>query len=56
MNEFIKKSILDYVDSNSESEPKILKELNKETHLKILNPRMLCSGYQGRILSLISNK
>ena len=33
---------------------KILKELNKETHLKILNPRMLCSGYQGRILSLIS--
>lgn len=54
MNEFIKKSILDYVDSNSESEPKILKELNKETHLKILNPRMLCSGYQGRILSLIS--
>ena len=54
MNEFIKKSILDYVDSNSESEPKILKDLNKETHLKILNPRMLCSGYQGRILSLIS--
>ena len=54
MNEFINKDILDYVELNSQQEPTLLKELNKETHLKILNPRMLCSSYQGRVLSIIS--
>ena len=54
MNEFINKNILEYIESNSQLEPILLKELNKETHLKILNPRMLSGSYQGRILSLIS--
>ena len=54
MNEFINKDIQDYVESNSQLEPDILKELNRETHLKILNPRMLSGSYQGRLLSLIS--
>lgn len=54
MNEFINKDILDYVELNSQQEPTLLKELNKETHLKILNPIMLCSSYQGRVLSIIS--
>ena len=54
MNEFINKDILDYVELNSQQEPTLLKELNKETNLKILNPRMLCSSYQGRVLSIIS--
>ena len=54
MNEFINKDILDYVKLNSQQEPTLLKELNKETHLKIPNPRMLCSSYQGRVLSIIS--
>jgi predicted O-methyltransferase YrrM len=54
MNEFINKDIQDYVESNSQLEPEILKELNRETHLKILNPRMLSGSYQGRLLSLIS--
>ena len=54
MNEFINKNILEYIESNSQLEPILLKELNKETHLKIINPRMLSGSYQGRILSLIS--
>ena len=54
MNEFINKDILEYVESNSQIEPTLLKELNRETHLKILNPRMLSGSYQGRILSMIS--
>tara|TARA_B100001996_G_scaffold18054_3_gene14865 strand:+ start:622 stop:1263 length:642 start_codon:yes stop_codon:yes gene_type:complete len=54
MNEFINKEILNYVELNSQQEPTLLKELNKETNLKILNPRMLCSSYQGRVLSIIS--
>ena len=40
--------------SKSSKEPKILNDLNRETHLKILNPRMLSGHYQGRILSLVS--
>ena len=40
--------------SKSTKEPKILNDLNRETHLKILNPRMLSGHYQGRILSLVS--
>ena len=54
MNEFINKDILNYVELNSQQEPTLLNELNKETNLKILNPRMLCSSYQGRVLSIIS--
>jgi len=54
MNEFTNKEILNYVKLNSQEEPTLLKELNKETNLKILNPRMLCSSYQGRVLSIIS--
>jgi predicted O-methyltransferase YrrM len=54
MNEFINKDIQDYIESNSQLESDILKELNRETHLKILNPRMLSGSYQGRLLSIIS--
>ena len=41
MKNFIDKKIFDYTLSKSSDEPEILKELNRETHLKILNPRML---------------
>ena len=54
MIDFIDKDLLKYVDSNSQNEPQILKELNRETHLKVLNPRMLSGSYQGRLLSLLS--
>lgn len=54
MIDFIDKDILNYVESNSQNEPQVLKELNRETHLKVLNPRMLSGSYQGRLLSLLS--
>jgi len=54
MNDFINKEILDYVELFSQKEPYILKELNRETNLKVLNPRMLSGAYQGRVLSMIS--
>ena len=54
MIDFIDKDILNYVESNSQNEPQLLKELNRETHLKVLNPRMLSGSYQGRLLSLLS--
>ena len=54
MNNFINKEIFEYVELFSQKEPKLLKELNRETNLKVLNPRMLSGAYQGRILSMIS--
>ena len=54
MNNFINTGILKYSEINSQKEPILLKELNRETHLKILNPRMLSGAFQGRLISLIS--
>lgn len=51
---FIPEKIDDYVVRHSEDEPELLKQLSRETHQKILQPRMLTGHYQGRILSMIS--
>ena len=52
--EFISEKIAEYLLQNSDKEPEILSKLNKETHQKILQPRMLSGHLQGRFLSLIS--
>ena len=54
MNEFIDEELYEYLIKHSSEEPEHLKKLNKETHLKILNPRMLSGHIQGRLLSLIA--
>ena len=51
---FISEKLNDYIKTHSNKESDLLKELSRETKLKILNPRMLCGSYQGRILSMIS--
>ncbi|MDA8768721.1 O-methyltransferase, partial [Winogradskyella sp.] len=38
----------------SETEPKLLQQLTRETYQKILQPIMLSGPYQGRVLSMIS--
>lgn len=52
--DFLPEKIDDYVVAHSQVEPQILKELNRETWQKILNPRMLSGGFQGRVLSMLS--
>ena len=52
--DFISEKLAEYLSQNSDKEPKILSKLNKETHQKILQPRMLSGHIQGRFLSLIS--
>ena len=52
--DFISEKIAEYLSQNSDKEPEILSKLNKETHQKILQPRMLSGHIQGRFLSLIS--
>lgn len=51
---FISEELENYVSLHSEDEPKLLAELNRETHQKILKPRMLSGHFQGRVLSMIS--
>ncbi|MCF6182267.1 O-methyltransferase [Lutibacter sp.] len=51
---FIPEIIENYISNHTQSEPKLLQELNKETWQKVLNPRMLSGSYQGRVLSLLS--
>lgn len=51
---FLPEKIDNYVVNHSQREPELLQQLNKETWQKVLNPRMLSGGYQGRILAMIS--
>ncbi|WP_405383621.1 O-methyltransferase [Maribacter sp. LLG6340-A2] len=43
-----------YLADNSQAEPELLQELTRETHLKVIQPRMLTGHFQGRVLSLLS--
>jgi len=51
---FISDELENYAASHSENEPELLVALNKETHQKILQPRMLSGHFQGRVLSILS--
>ncbi|MFN8274244.1 MAG: O-methyltransferase [Flavobacteriaceae bacterium] len=51
---FLSEELEDYVEKHSENEPELLAALNRETHLKILSPRMLSGHFQGRVLSMLS--
>lgn len=53
--DFLPKDIEAFVATNTEQEPKLLKELNHETWEKVLIPRMLSGHIQGRILSMLSH-
>lgn len=52
--DFIPLELQAYAENHSSSEPKLLKDLTKETWQKVLQPRMLSGHFQGRLLSLIS--
>ncbi|MFK7049474.1 Putative O-methyltransferase/MSMEI_4947 [Flavobacterium columnare] len=51
---FISEELENYVAHHSENEPELLARLNKETHQKILQPRMISGHFQGRVLSMLS--
>ncbi|MEL7586814.1 MAG: O-methyltransferase [Prolixibacteraceae bacterium] len=48
------KKLENYILDHTEEEDEVLKELNRETNLHILNPRMLSGHLQGKILEMIS--
>lgn len=51
---FISEDLEDYVAGHSEKEPELLRQLDKETHQKTTQPRMLSGRFQGRVLSMLS--
>jgi len=50
----LNKALLKYISNHSSPEDKILADLNRETYLKVLNPRMLSGHLQGKLLEIIS--
>ncbi|MFN5318536.1 MAG: O-methyltransferase [Bacteroidia bacterium] len=52
--DFIPQDIARYAEAHSAPEPDLLYRLNRETHLKVMQPRMLSGHLQGRILSMLS--
>lgn len=51
---FLPESLENYITLHSENEPDILRDLTRETHLKVVQPRMITGHYQGRVLSMLS--
>ena len=51
---FLSKELENYAAQHTENEPLLLQELNKRTHLNVLQPRMISGHFQGRFLSLLS--
>lgn len=52
--DFLDEKIDQFVEQHTSEEPQLLKELNRETWSKVLQPRMLSGHLQGRVLSLLS--
>ena len=52
--EFIDEGIEEYARLHTEPENDLLKELVRETHAMVLQPRMLSGHFQGRFLSFIA--
>ena len=52
--EFLPEELESYIQKHTEVETEVLAQLNRETHLKIMVPRMLSGHVQGRILAMIS--
>ncbi|MFT5821038.1 MAG: caffeoyl-CoA O-methyltransferase [Crocinitomix sp.] len=53
--EFLPEKIDNYAGEHTAAESTLLANLSRETHLKILIPRMLSGHIQGRFLSMISH-
>lgn len=53
--EFTDQSVQQYCETYTTPESDILKQLNRDTHANVLQPRMLSGHFQGRLLSMISS-
>jgi predicted O-methyltransferase YrrM len=51
---FLSPALEQYITDLAEDEPVLLQKLRRETHIKVVQPRMLTGHYQGRLLSMLS--
>ena len=53
--DLINESIQHYAEQHTSSEGDLLKKIDRDTHAKVMMPRMLSGHLQGRVLSMISH-
>jgi len=53
--EFLPEDLQRYIEDHSEPESDLLQQINRETHLHVLKPRMLSGHLQGRVLAILSH-
>lgn len=53
--DFISTELADYCEQHTTGESALLQQLNRDTHARVLNHRMLSGHLQGRLLSMISH-
>ena len=53
--DIISQEIAEYAEGHTSPESVALKDLNRETHAKVLMPRMLSGHLQGRLLNMVSH-
>jgi predicted O-methyltransferase YrrM len=51
---FISEDLEKYSEAHTSDESELLKKINRDTHAKVLKPRMLSGHLQGKFLSMIS--
>jgi len=52
--DFISAELQQYVTDHSSTVSPLLSKIDRETHLEVLQPRMLSGHFQGRVLSMLS--
>ena len=53
--EFIDQDLSEYAGEHTSPETPLLRKINRDTHAKVLKPRMLSGHLQGRLLSMIAH-
>ena len=52
--EFLEQNLTNYIVAHTSQSAILLQELERETNLKVLMPRMISGHFQGRVLSMLS--
>ncbi len=52
--EFLEQNLANYIVAHTSQSAILLQELERETNLKVLMPRMISGHFQGRVLSMLS--
>jgi predicted O-methyltransferase YrrM len=54
MSDILDPRLQTYLEQRTDPEPEVLQKIDRETHLRVLQPHMISGHYQGRVLSMLS--